>query len=52
MNPELKKYLAEIGGRGGSATTEKKASAVRKNGALGGRHEKTVAHQAQGHWRM
>ncbi len=40
MNPELKKYLAEIGGRGGSATTEKKASAVGKRGALGGRPRK------------
>ncbi len=40
MNQELKNYLASIGKQGGCAKTEKKASAVRKNGTLGGRPRK------------
>ncbi len=40
MNPEIRKYLSAIGRRGGSATSEKKASAVRRNGSLGGRPRK------------
>jgi hypothetical protein len=40
MNPEIKRYLAAIGRRGGLATSKEKASAVRKNGAKGGRPRK------------
>ncbi len=40
MRAELKAYLAEIGRRGGNASSAKKAAAVRKNGALGGRPRK------------
>lgn len=40
MTLELKQYFAEIGKRGGSAKSGPKASAVRTNGALGGRPRK------------
>ena len=40
MNSKLKRYLATIGKRGGSATSPKKGSAVRINGTKGGRPRK------------
>jgi len=40
MNNAVKKYLAEIGKKGGSATSAAKAAAARKNGKKGGRPRK------------
>ena len=40
MSSELKKYFGTIGRRGGKAKTAEKVSAVRRNGALGGRPRK------------
>lgn len=40
MVPQLKQYLADIGKRGGSSKSARKASAVRMNGAKGGRPRK------------
>jgi len=37
MNEELKKYMAEIGKKGGAAKTERKAEAAAENGKQGGR---------------
>ena len=37
MNEEVKKYMAEIGKKGGSAKTEKKAETSAENGKNGGR---------------
>jgi len=41
MNKTVKKYLAEIGRKGGSVTSEAKAEAARRNGAKGGRPRKS-----------
>jgi len=40
MNTAIKKYLSEIGRRGGSAKTEAQKNAARINGKLGGRPKK------------
>jgi hypothetical protein len=40
MNDAVKKYLAEIGRKGGSVTSKAKAAAARKNGKRGGRPKK------------
>jgi general stress protein YciG len=40
MNDVVKKYLAEIGKKGGSVTSKAKAEAARKNGRRGGRPRK------------
>jgi hypothetical protein len=40
MNDAVKKYLAEIGQKGGSVTSKAKAAAARKNGKRGGRPRK------------
>jgi general stress protein YciG len=40
MNDAVKKYLAEIGKKGGSVTSKAKAEAARKNGKRGGRPRK------------
>ncbi len=40
MNSELRKYFGTIGRRGGKAKTAERLSAVRKNGARGGRPRK------------
>jgi len=37
MNEEVRKYMAEIGKKGGSAKTEKKAESSAENGKQGGR---------------
>lgn len=37
MKPEVKKYLASIGSKGGLSKSEAKLAAVRENGKLGGR---------------
>jgi general stress protein YciG len=37
MNDAVKKYLAEIGKKGGSVTSKTKAETARKNGKKGGR---------------
>ena len=42
IDPAVSKYLAKIGRRGGSASSEAKAAAVRENGKLGGRPRKQV----------
>jgi len=36
----VRRYLAQIGAKGGSASTPEKAAAVRENGKLGGRPPK------------
>jgi hypothetical protein len=38
----VSKYLAKIGRKGGRATSELKAAAVRENGKLGGRPRKQL----------
>jgi hypothetical protein len=43
MNTAVKKYLAEIGKKGGSAKSQAKAEASRKNGKQGGRPRKEGA---------
>ncbi len=40
MDKTIKKYLSEIGKRGGSRATEKQKAAARENGKLGGRPKK------------
>jgi len=40
MNDAVKKYLAKIGKKGGSVTSDAKAQAARKNGKQGGRPRK------------
>jgi hypothetical protein len=40
MNDAVKKYLAGIGKKGGSATSKAKAEAARRNGKKGGRPRK------------
>jgi len=40
MNDAVKKYLAKIGKKGGSATSKAKAEAARLNGKKGGRPRK------------
>lgn len=40
IDPAVSKYLARIGKKGGSASSEAKAAAVRENGKLGGRPRK------------
>jgi len=39
-NDEVRQYLAELGKRGGSRTSKRKAESCRKNGKLGGRPRK------------
>jgi hypothetical protein len=43
MNNAVKKYLAEIGKKGGSAKSKAKAEAARANGKKGGRPRKEGA---------
>jgi general stress protein YciG len=40
MNHAVKKFLSEIGKKGGSVTSKAKAEAARKNGKKGGRPKK------------
>jgi hypothetical protein len=40
MKPEVKKYLKEIGSKGGQSKSAAKLAAVRENGKLGGRPTK------------
>lgn len=37
MSKDIKSYFSEIGRKGGSVRSERKANASRKNGKLGGR---------------
>lgn len=37
LTPDTRKFLSEIGRKGGSSTSLKKKEAVRRNGRLGGR---------------
>ena len=37
MSKEINKYFSELGRKGGSVRSERKANASRKNGKLGGR---------------
>jgi hypothetical protein len=40
---EISKYLAKIGRKGGKASSEAKAAAVRENGKKGGRPRKVAS---------
>jgi hypothetical protein len=40
LNQQIRGYFAELGRRGGSATSEAKARAARENAKLGGRPRK------------
>ncbi len=48
MKNEIRKYLAKIGGRGGSSRSAKKIEASRKNGAMGGPKNKRRIRSNQG----
>jgi hypothetical protein len=40
MNPTIRKYLSQLGKKGGATITPEKAAAARENGKLGGRPKK------------
>lgn len=46
MKRHIRKFLAEIGSKGGKAKSEAKAAAAKKNGAKGGRPRKKPKDEA------
>jgi hypothetical protein len=47
MNPEVSKYLSDIGKLGGAAKSDAKAEAARQNGKRGGRPKKQAKENAK-----
>lgn len=48
MSKQLKKYFSELGKKGGSVKSERKARASRENGKLGGKPKKRNMEESRG----